>query len=616
MKSDPAGAAELHQGADGDAIQAWLEALSTGKCDEDGFLRAVQKLTRSSPDAGWYSLSLVDQYYRRGRIATEVFNSLKSRLATQLVGPGTQAEVNVPPPQYKPPASAQPPRVKPAPRSPSVRPAKRLMAKWVKVARKSKFPALPLPFAPRPSAEDEKLVPTFGVFCLLAFCFVSFSQKLPLGAVAAVGAIIAAALRGKQFVIPSYYWWYLGYVAIGTVGWVTTNYRSVVSEQLDEVIKIALIGIAVCNVIYTPRSGRTFVVWYLALFALYPVRGALYNYIFGFTEFGRIAWNFFFRNPNDLAMTCFLPLGLCAYVIFVEKNKWIRWSAWVGVVVITGVQMLTQSRGAILALGAGILYFALHTKRTVRTLLVIGVLCTVAVAATPSHVWYRIAGLSKLSSGDMSQVDPEGSAAGRSMLMHLAWQTALHHPVFGIGLGAYAYENARITRGNPSVGRDERGERDAHSTYIRAAAETGMVGGLCVLLTVLASIAYCRACRKRVPERDDANHWGMALLALEASMVAYALGATVNSAERSTYFMLQFVIPCVLGSIVAPEKRPSKSTPAAGESDRIDAASKYRSRLKSRKPSKQRKRSPSGNTAARTDLHDKMPIKTHPLVPN
>lgn len=411
---------------------------------------------------------------------------------------------------------------------------------------------------------EGSLVPTFGVFCLLTFCFVAFSQKLPLGAVSAAGAIIAAALRGKQFSIPPFYRWYLAYIAIGAVGLATTRYQTIVSAELFDVMKIALIGIAACNVISSPRSGRAFVVWYLALFALYPVRGALYNYIHGITEFGRISWNFFFRNPNDLAMACFLPLGLCAYVIFVEKNKWIRWSAWFGVVVITGVQMLTQSRGAILSLFGGILYFALHTKRKVRTLLGISALCALAIAATPSGVWNRVAGLSKLSTGDMSQVDPEGSVAGRSMLMHLAWHIALNAPVVGIGLGAYPYENARIARGDLSIGRDERGERDAHSTYIRAAAETGLVGGLCVLLNVLASIAFCRASRKIILQKDDKDRWGMGLLALEASMVAYALGATVNSAERSTYFMLQFVIPCALASIVAHRKRQSEVT-TAGE---------------------------------------------------
>lgn len=402
------------------------------------------------------------------------------------------------------------------------------------------------------TARADSLLPTFGVFCLLTFCFVAFSHKLPLGEVSAAGAIIAAALRGKQFSIPSFYRWYLIYVAIGALGLAATRYPNVASAELLEVVKIALIGIAAYNIISTPRSARAFVVWYLALFALYPVRGALYNYISGFTEFGRIAWNFFFRNPNDLAMACFLPLGLCAYVIFVEKNRWIRWAGWIGVVAITGVQMLTQSRGAILSLAAGILYFALHTKRKVRTLMVIGALCALAIAATPRGVWNRVAGLSRLSTGDISQVDPEGSAAGRSTLMRLAWHTALNNPVVGVGLGAYAYENQRIAGEDLSVGRDERGERDAHSTYIRAAAETGLAGGLCVLLNVLASIGFCRASRKAISQEADKSRWAIGLLALEASMVAYALGATVNSAERSTFFMLQFVIPCALAAIVSP----------------------------------------------------------------
>jgi putative inorganic carbon (hco3(-)) transporter len=404
---------------------------------------------------------------------------------------------------------------------------------------------------PVQTKRDASLVPTFGVFCLLTFCFVAFSHKLPLGEVSAAGAIIAAALRGKKFVIPPFYRWYLVYVALGAIGLATTRYPSVVSAELLEVVKITLIGIAACNVISTPRSARAFVFWYLALFALYPVRGALYNYINGFTEFGRIAWNFFFRNPNDLAMACFLPLGLCAYLIFAEKKTWIRWSALIGVVAITGVQMLTQSRGAILALGAGILYFALHTERKVRTLVVIGALCAVAIAATPGGVWSRVAGLSRLSSGDISQVDPEGSAAGRSTLMRLAWHTALNNPIVGVGLGAYARENERIAGEDLSVGRDERGARDAHSTYIRAAAETGLAGGVCVLLNVLASIAFCRASRKKILQKEDKARWAMGLLALEASMVAYALGATVNSAEHSTFFMLQFVIPCALAAIVS-----------------------------------------------------------------
>src|SRR3984957_8919051 len=76
--------------------EVWLEALARGTCDEAGFLRAVQMLTRKSPEAGWEALSLLDQYYRRGKIKPEVFRSVKARLGTQLLGPAMDLDVSVP----------------------------------------------------------------------------------------------------------------------------------------------------------------------------------------------------------------------------------------------------------------------------------------------------------------------------------------------------------------------------------------------------------------------------------------------------------------------------------------------------------------------------------------
>ena len=101
----------LRRDVDRDVVQSWLDALSTGACDEEGFLRAVEKLTRRSLEAGWDALSLLDQYYRLGKIPADTFNSIKSRLGSQLVGAGTAAtagtdgslashgEVSVPLPQ-------------------------------------------------------------------------------------------------------------------------------------------------------------------------------------------------------------------------------------------------------------------------------------------------------------------------------------------------------------------------------------------------------------------------------------------------------------------------------------------------------------------------------------
>jgi serine/threonine protein kinase len=105
---------------DREVVQAWLDALSTAACDEQEFLRAVEKLTERSGEAGWDALSLLDQYYRLGKIPSEVFSSLKSSLSSLLVGadsngeePGEELheELSVPLPQraeVDPPAPAAP----------------------------------------------------------------------------------------------------------------------------------------------------------------------------------------------------------------------------------------------------------------------------------------------------------------------------------------------------------------------------------------------------------------------------------------------------------------------------------------------------------------------------
>jgi serine/threonine protein kinase len=104
-------ATDLRAEGDFNVSQVWLDALARGTCDEEAFLRAVQMLTRRSPEAAWDSLALLDQYFRRGKIKADVFKRVKSRLGSQLLGPALDVQISVPlsrqeSPQAPPPAPA------------------------------------------------------------------------------------------------------------------------------------------------------------------------------------------------------------------------------------------------------------------------------------------------------------------------------------------------------------------------------------------------------------------------------------------------------------------------------------------------------------------------------
>src|ERR1700734_2994680 len=57
---------------------AWLDALADGRCTPEAFLDAMGGKTLGDREENWEVLSLLDQYYRRGKLDPEVFHSLRS----------------------------------------------------------------------------------------------------------------------------------------------------------------------------------------------------------------------------------------------------------------------------------------------------------------------------------------------------------------------------------------------------------------------------------------------------------------------------------------------------------------------------------------------------------
>src|SRR6202035_157933 len=76
---EPATWPQPRTGSEGAAL-VWLDALASGICTPEAFLNAVHDQFQGDGDEGWGILSLLDQYYRRGKIKAELFHTLKARL--------------------------------------------------------------------------------------------------------------------------------------------------------------------------------------------------------------------------------------------------------------------------------------------------------------------------------------------------------------------------------------------------------------------------------------------------------------------------------------------------------------------------------------------------------
>jgi hypothetical protein len=67
-------------------VQQRLDAFVSGECGAAAFLHELFVLCDATPDSAWEILSLVDQYYRRGKLSVDQFQTLRCRIERHVLG--------------------------------------------------------------------------------------------------------------------------------------------------------------------------------------------------------------------------------------------------------------------------------------------------------------------------------------------------------------------------------------------------------------------------------------------------------------------------------------------------------------------------------------------------
>jgi len=78
-------------------LQQRLDAFVGGECNLDAFVLELSVLCDAKPDSAWEVLSLIDQYYRRGKLSPEVFRTIKSRVERHVLGVPEPDSIREPP---------------------------------------------------------------------------------------------------------------------------------------------------------------------------------------------------------------------------------------------------------------------------------------------------------------------------------------------------------------------------------------------------------------------------------------------------------------------------------------------------------------------------------------
>lgn len=371
--------------------------------------------------------------------------------------------------------------------------------------------------------------PSYAAF--LVYLFVVTTYRLQLGTVAMAAALLLLPFEPRPLRLPGPVTWAFGFMVWAFVGWTATPYPAPVWKQLVELSKICCIMLVAVNVLTTRARLRFFTIAFLGFFAFYPVRGALFAYfIYGGTVQGRAAWNYIYSNPNDLAALCLLPLSLAIGMLFSERARWVRYCATAGAVMLPFVILLTQSRGAFIALVVFALVVLKGQKRgRGKVLLLAGAAAVVIAIAAPSSVWKRLDTITQVTSEkSAARAQDEGSARQRMEIWRVAWTIFTENPIAGVGVGAYPDAHLAYSQ-RPVFDPIALGRRDAHSTYFRLLAESGIVGFLLFFGMVGVTVRDAERTRRRAKATHPAR--ATQLYYLEVGLFGYFVAGIWGSYE-------------------------------------------------------------------------------------
>ena len=403
--------------------------------------------------------------------------------------------------------------------------------------------------APAPSPPDRRVAWTFIYIAFLSYVFAVTTYKLPIGEASIIAALIGLLLQRESLQLPALLGWSVLFLGWCALGYLETAFRDAVWNNIIALAKLCLIMLVATNALRSPAQVRFFMIFFLACYALFPVRGTLVNYfVYHETLFGRALWNYIYKNPNDLAAMTLLALSIAAAVLATERPGWVRLGALAGIALLPLLILMTQSRGGFIGLcvfGA----LAVRGRRgRLRTTLTLASLALALVAVAPSGVWTRVKGLSQVGE-NLGLVDPEGSAKARFEIWRVAVGIVGDHPWTGVGWGAYPLAHAQYA---PLSGADPSafGLRDTHSTYLNVLAETGYPGLL--LFLVLIWVAMREADRARRLCARVQPRLALQLKYLELGLLAFLVAGVWGSFAKLSFLYLYLALLWVVAQSAAP----------------------------------------------------------------
>ncbi len=323
--------------------------------------------------------------------------------------------------------------------------------------------------------------------------------------------------------------WMIALLAGVFLSVVMSTNRAASSQMFtDGFVKLVLLYVLMVQLITTKRSEAKL----QFTLAACTVGLALYAVALKFSgqadiEGNRAGFVGMLGDPNDLALVLLMYIPLLGELAFSARGVR-RTAAFLGFsILILGV-LATVSRGGALGLATalGVGFYDRWPKR-LRVLLV----PTMAAAVLSLML---VAGLNERNSGAVAGTGIDESSQNRLDAWQAGFRMTKAHPVFGVGLGEFAWSYpayaSSALRWQPT---------EAHNSFIQVAAETGIVGFIPFLALVLVTFHVAYRLRKLDVPSDDVVARAVRRSLLPA-FAGFCVSASLLSQAWNWFFVIMF----------------------------------------------------------------------------
>ncbi len=276
----------------------------------------------------------------------------------------------------------------------------------------------------------------------------------------------------------------------------------------DTFSKVILMFIVMVNILRTPARLKGLMWLSIGVGVMLSYQAIVLYQAGEFAEANRVYVNYggMFGNPNDLAIHLVIVTPL-ALAFGMAAKKLLSRILYFGVAFLLVIgNMVTQSRGAFLALiaVAGVFIWKVGKKQRFKVILISVVAGLLLIAVAPGDYGTRILSIF------VPSLDKVGSSDQRKELLQLSLIVTLRNP-WGIGLGNFPIVGVRNLQ--------------TDNAYTQVSSELGWLAFACYVIFIVSPLRKLGAIERQLLANEETSWLYYMAIGVQGSIVAYMVAS-------------------------------------------------------------------------------------------